>query len=816
MKVSLEWLNDYVDLEGLAIEEISHALTMVGFEVESVDVHGIPPLENVVVGEIQSFEQHPNADRLSVCQVTTGSGGPRTIVCGAKNFAAGDRVIVALPGAVLPGDFKIKESQLRGVQSQGMLCSEKELGAGADHAGIAILQDRPELGTPVNELFPPADPVFDVEVTPNRPDALSHIGIARELAAWFGRDLRYPEIRLNPSQSVPGKFVESVTSEEPKLCPHYRGANLRGIEIQESPDWMKRRLEAVGLRPINNVVDITNYVLMETGQPLHAFDADKIRGSRILIRRAREGEKITTLDDKERKLSTSDLVIADGERPLVIAGIMGSLDAEVDEETRNLFLEAAYFNPICVRRTSKRLGLSTDSSYRFERGVDPRGARYAALRCIDLLIEFSGAELLGPLLIEGEEPLIEREISIQPAFIRERLGFAVSDEEIASIFRKLELDVRETVTDVNEPVFRVGIPSFREDLYRRMDLVEEVIRIFGSDRIPEGDIRARVTLREDAPVPVYLRAASEFLTGMGFDEAVHYTLRDGEEVRNWYGNHQGDILRIANPLASDATHLRASLLPGLLDCLHFNAARHNSARRIFECGRVFRAKDGQIVEMVSVGFVIQLLKSENWLVREQPDYFTAQKIVLELLRLTGLCELDTADIEPIQDEPSWQEGHAGCICRSNGALEAKFGLLDIALTRARDLVHPVLAGAVYFDPNLMTSQQRRKHFRAISAFPPVIRDVAIVSDKKKSSGSICRQLAEIASRELPESGTIELEAVRPFDIYEGQGLSPDQRSTTFQLVFRSHERTLKDKEVNQTFDRILKAIEQIEGIGVRR
>jgi len=813
MKISLDWINNYVDLSDRGIDEISHALTMVGFEVEGIETSGLSALDAVVVGRIDSYEGHPNADRLSVCQVDVGDGALRNIVCGAKNFKAGDHVLAALPGAVLPGDFKIKKSKLRGVVSEGMLCSERELGVGEDHAGIAILPNEPSLGTPVNELYPEPDTIFDVEVTPNRPDALSHIGIARELAAWFDRELVYPEIGINTGDVPSGQLVESVRCEDDTLCPHYRGYNIRNVQIAESPDWLKRRLRAVGLRPINNVVDITNFVLLETGQPLHAFDVAKIRGRQIIIRSAGEKEKIITLDDKERILNRANLVIADAERSLVVAGVMGSVEAEVDASSESIFLEAAYFNPVSVRRTSKQLNLSTDSSYRFERGVDPRGAEYAALRCIDLILQLAGGELLGPPLVEGEPPMMEREIEIEPDWIRSRLGFEITDEAIAGYLRRLELDVRETETEIGKPLFRVGIPSFRLDLYRRVDLVEEVIRMYGSDRIPEGEVHARATLRDDDPVPVYLRKASDILVGQGFEEVVHYTLKDDAEIRTWFGHEQGDHLRIANPLSADASHLRPSLVPGLLDCLKLNNARLNDVRRIFETGRVFREEDGALREVVSIGFAIQHSGETDWLSRENPDYYTTQRLVLDLIEATGSGLREEA-IMAIEDETAWQEGHAGQIVWADGLCVAKFGLLSLEMIGNWDLEQPVLAGALYLDPEVFDKPAERKTFSQISPYPPSLRDLAIVTGRDEPVGPVARRLAEIADQAAGDD--VIIESIRPFDVYRGKGLAEDEQSVAFQFVFRSMERTLKDKQVNSVFTAIQEAVDAEADLRIRR
>lgn len=813
MKISLDWLNEYVDLTGLSTGEISHALTMVGFEVEGIDQAGLPPLDSVVVGEIVSYDKHPNADRLSVCQVNVGDGTMRSIVCGAKNFREKDRVLAALPGAVLPGDFKIKKSKLRGVVSEGMLCSERELGIGEDHAGIAILESRPEVGTPVNAVYPEPDTVFDVEITPNRPDALSHMGIARELAAWFKRDLVYPELQANLSEAPNGKLIERLSCPEPQLCPHYRGYSVRGVAVSESPDWLKRRITAIGLRPINNVVDATNYILHETGQPLHAFDVRKIRGREIIVRSAREGETITTLDDKQRRLKPANLVIADGEGPLVVAGVMGSVDAEVDEQTTDIFLESAWFDPVSVRRTSKQLVLSTDSSYRFERGVDPKGAEYAALRCLDLIVELAGGEVLGPPLVEGEPPLMKKEIEVAPAWIRERIGFDIPDGEISAFLSRLELRVSETVNGEGEPLFRVGIPSFRQDLYRPIDLVEEVMRMYGSDRIPEGKVRACVTLREDDPIPVYQRKATAILIGKGFQETVHYSLRNEAETRLWLGAEEADAFALENPLASDASHLRPSILPGLLDCLSLNQARHNDASRFFECGRIFQLLGSNVHEAFSVGFVLLQGKQESWRKETPPDFHTASRIVRDLLGQAGVASANW-EFVPLKDSDIWQDGHAARLGDLSDGFLGHCGLLDLGLTRDADIEAPVVAGTVTFTPAFFDKPRVRRIYEPFSLFPPAIRDLAIVVEGSVPSGEVERAVSSAAATQAAEG--IEVESVKVFDIYEGKGLPQHHKSVAVRLVFRHRERTLKDKEVNRIFTSLQGELDAREGMEVRR
>ncbi|MGB0290335.1 MAG: phenylalanine--tRNA ligase subunit beta, partial [Opitutales bacterium] len=495
MKISYNWLNKYLNLDSIqhAPEVLAEALPLLGFDVETLEHLGPPSLENVVVGEVLEFEQHPNADRLRCCRVSTGQEGePHRIVCGAKNFKAGDRVMVALPGAVLPGDFKIKKSKLRGEPSEGMLCSAKELNLGQDHEGILILEEGQALGTPLNEIYNEVDVILDLEITPNRVDVLSHIGLARELAARFGLELKYPEVKASSQNPSAGEsLLDTVELFAEEVCPHYTAFCIRGVKVGASPEWLVKALESIGLRSVNNVVDVTNYVLHETGQPMHAFDAAKIEGKKLLVRYAKDGELITTLDGEERKLKASDAVIADANRPLAVAGVMGGVDAEVDEATVDVVLETAYFNPASIRTTARGIGLSSDSSYRFERGIDPKGLLYASLRAVDLILEVAGGSVEGDRIEAGSEPATLNAIDLYPDQVRRFVGFEVSNETIFETLTALDLQVSEHTEGDGQIRWEVQIPSYRGDLQRDVDLIEEFVRLYGTDRIPETAVIAR-------------------------------------------------------------------------------------------------------------------------------------------------------------------------------------------------------------------------------------------------------------------------------------------------------------------------------------
>jgi phenylalanyl-tRNA synthetase beta chain len=492
---------------------------------------------------------------------------------------------------------------------------------------------------------------------------------------------------------------------------------------------------------------------------------------------------------------------------------MGSVDAEVDGNTKDIFLESAYFNAVSIRRTSRQLGLSTDSSYRFERGIDPKGAEFAALRCLDLMVELAGGELLGPPLVVGEPPMMEREIELSPDWVRDRLGFHVSDEDIESSLTRLELSVGVTEDTTGKTIFRVGVPSHREDLYRPIDLVEEVIRMYGSDRIPESIVKATVTLTEDDPVPVYQRVATNLLTGKGFQETIHYTLRNGDDLGKWDSRGAGEALSMANPLASDATHLRNCLLGGLLDCLKLNLARHNQVERLFECGRVFWELDGKVHELFSVGFVILQDGRTVWKKGEKPDFYLPSRLVTDLLEAAGIL-VNNWQFQALSGEPAWQEGQAASLGSPGEGWDAKFGLLDVGMTRDWDIESPVLAGVVAFLPEFLRKPRQRQTFAPFSVFPPAIRDLAVVVASSVPAGEVEKALFEAASKRVGED--MLLESVDVFDIYAGPGLPEDHVSIACKLSFRNPERTLNDKEVNAVFQLIQNDLDAVDGMQVRR
>ncbi len=819
MKISYNWLKKYIDLDPIkhSPEVLAEVLPLLGFDVEEIEKLGPPQLDYVVVGKVLEFGQHPDADRLRCCKVSTGDeGSVHSIVCGAKNFVQGDHVMVALPGAILPGDFKIKASKLRGQPSEGMMCSAKELKVGQDHDGIMILDQTVALGTPLNELYTDGDTILNLEITPNRVDVLSHIGAAREIAARFGLELRYPEVKASTENSSTGEpLLAGVDVTAPEICPHYSALCIKGVTVGPSPKWLKDAIEATGQRSINNVVDVTNYVLHETCQPLHAFDASKIKGSRLIVRSANDGEQITTLDETERTLSSEMIVIADQERPLVVAGVMGSLDAEVDDSTVDIVLEAAYFAPTSIRATSRKLGLSSDSSYRFERGVDPKSVVYASLRAADLILEVAGGEIDGDMIQIGSEPNTLTEVTLRPERVRQFIGFDVDDETMKGVLESLALSV--SVHDESDGSARwvVSIPSYRGDLQREVDLIEEFVRMYGTDKIPASEVVARGICDADHSIYTVNEAIAAYLTGQNFDEAFLYSLRTSDEVGFFFGEESLKVLALDNPLQSDQSHLRPSLVPGLLDVLKLNFARGTSATRFFERGHVYREVKGQMVELISVGFVIVADHiSREWRQREVADFYTARGLCGEVLELAGTAA-NKLSFKAIKECQLWQPdqaAYAGDFTKMG--FECTAGLLNVATLKDRwDITTPVIAGSVLMTPKFFERKRKRGRHSVISNQPASIKDLAFVVDEDVSAKDVESAVAKFAKK---SAQGFECESVKVFDVYQGEGLPSGKKSLAVTMSFRAFDRTLKDKEVNIAFDAVQKLISDKTNYVVRR
>ncbi|MEX1009877.1 MAG: phenylalanine--tRNA ligase subunit beta [Chthoniobacterales bacterium] len=747
MKISLEWLKDYVALPESA-EVLGEALTRGGTEVIGHMERGNIP-EKVVVAQILSTAQHPNADRLSVCQVDDGSGQPRQIVCGAKNFKVGDKVPLALPGAVLGPDFKIKAGKLRGEKSDGMLCSAKELALADDAEGLLILSAEAPVGKLVKDLFPP-DTVLELEVTPNRPDLLGYRGVAREVAA-----LTQVEVKLEVPPTTPEKAAGDMVKLEDAGCPYYTARIIRGVKVGASPQWLADRLTATGLRPINNVVDVTNYVLMETGQPLHAFDLAKLEGG-IVVRSAQAEESLKALDGSELKLRVQDLVIADAKKVVAVAGVMGGEATGVVETTVDILLEGAWFEPARVRKTSRELGVPTDSSYRFERRVDPAVVAAASARAVELILQTAGGTAEPNLLVAGQLPRAGGEVVLDNNRCRALLGLAIGDEEIDVILQRLGLT-------------RSGgkwlVPSFRPDLLREVDLIEEVIRMAGIERVPSrlrgGPAEAGVAdLRHDNAEKL-----RERLRAQGFSEArtSHFVAPDAL-VRA--GHPAEQAVHIRNPLGAEQALLRPVLLAGLLEALARNVRHGAESVRLYELGRVFRNNGTE--EQTALGLVTFGAGAD---LRDLKGAVQAVLGAVEFTPGPGLL-LEVAGT-----------GVAGSLRR-----------LPRALAAAHAAKAPVFYAEVVLDGWLGAAAPAVR-VRELPKFPPVQRDLSLVLPRTVPYAAVERALA---GAKAPHLQAVELKDV--FADATGAALPADQHSITVALTFREDGRTLTSDEVDRAVE----------------
>ena len=799
MKISLDWLSQYVDLPDPA-EELIDVLPMLGIEVEEGDEGPSISLDQVVVGKVLEKTQHPEADRLSVCSVEVGAEAPAQIVCGATNFKPGDRVPVALPGAKLPGGFKIKKSKLRGVASEGMMCSAKELELGEDDAGLFILSGEPEIGQKITDVVSKST-TLELEITANRGDCLSHLGVAREVSAYYQTPTCFPAVNnsAEPTDTATGNSLLSSLDVQSSQCPYYTAWSVKGVKIAPSPDWLIERIESIGLRPINNVVDITNFVLHETGQPLHAFDLEKIAGSALVVREAKEGEKITTLDDQERALSPNMMVIADAEKPLVVAGIMGSVDAEVDNSTTDIVLESAWFHPGSVRATARTLGLHTDSSQRFSRDVDPAGVEFAARRAIDLITEIAGGSASSEFISVGETPRTSRTIEIETDYVEERCGFEVSTEDLTASWKRLGFEVEGT-----SPI-RVTVPSYRSEVDRPIDLVEEFLRIRGTSDLQGSKFLSPSLIRDNEPAYDLCDRAVDNLIGQGYQEACNYSLRSSDELASWFPEINQEDLALGNPLTADHTHIRASLLPGLVEVLAHNQKNLNDLNHLFEIGRVFQPGPRGNAELISIAWVnTQANSRKNWKEEESSDFFSLKNSLERLLHAVGL-NLPKGLWQSTEDQLPWQSGYAatlGDVHRNK--LGIGLGTLSLNLTKKYDLKGAVLAVEILIDPVLLAKQKKPHPFSSFSTFPPAIKDLSLVVEKTEPAEAVREKVQEIIHQTIADG--ISLDPVIIFDVFSGKGLSEDKKSIAFSLRIRASDRTLGEKEVNNTFEKILEAI----------
>ncbi len=810
MKVSLHWLRQYLDFKW-TVEELTHQLTMLGLEVEGVQaISGA--FDGIVVAHVISREKHPNADKLSLCRVHDGSG-ERQIVCGATNFQAGDKVPLILPGASLPlkaGEtqpFTIKVGKIRGVESHGMLCSPQELGLPDKVDGLLILRPDAVAGQSFAEYLGQAgsDVVFDLEVTPNRPDLNSVMGIARELAAVEGRVLNLPDPGNPISQGGPSLGDRlSVRIENQAVCSRYSARMICGVKIGPSPDWLRSRLEKSGIRSICNVVDVTNFVMLETGQPLHAFDARLIaKGhdgrSEITVRFAAPDEKLACLDGIERVLTSEMLVIADGQKALALAGIMGGAGTEINGQTVDVLLESAWFDPVTVRRTSKRLALRSESSYRFERGVDPGIGDYASRRAAGLIIETAGGALMEGVVEVQTATNPAAEIELRYAHADSLLGVTISHAEQQKHLTRLGLAlVRQ---DPGLGVYRV--PSWRVDLKREVDLIEEVGRLHGVERLPSTPPRGAIGFNEFDSVYDHISEARRILSSLGLNEAQGQTLIACSEARQ---TNPDQLVSLANPLSSDMDVLRPSLLPGLIHALRHNASRKNGQVALFETGRVFhRTKDG-VRESRRVAMAITgLRRPAFWSGAERDamvDVYDMKGLVEDFLDGFGLRGVVFAS----NPAPTSLYLEAALITLGGKVPLGELGQMHPIEARKYGLREVVCLAELDLDA-LLARRQSGKNFKPMPAFPSSRRDAAFLVPETVTHEMVCGCIRKMKLANL--------EALDLFDVFRGKGVPEGHKSMAYAFTYRASDRTLTDAEVNAAQEKAVEGLKRDLGAVLR-
>lgn len=806
MNVSYRWLIALAPELGDTPERIADRLAMYGAPVDEI-LRLDAEISDIVIARVESVRKHPNADRLSLCEVDAGTGGLLQVVCGAPNVRAGRFYPFAPVGAGLPGGITIRKAKIRGEESQGMLCSERELGLGRSHEGLMELHGTYTPGESFARALGLDDVRLVVDVTPNRPDLLSHWGVARELAAGGEAGLRLPPFPGRGSvSSSPVRFERAqresvaggvrVVLEDPRGCPRYLGVVIRGVRVGPSPDWLATRLRAVGLRPINNVVDATNYVLYELGQPLHAFDLDRLGGGEVRIRRARAGEEIVTLDGERRTLTEDMVVIADAERPVAVAGVMGGQDSEVGEDTTNIFLECALFDPKTTRRTRRALGMSTDASYRFERGVDPEGMERAALRAVDLILTVAGGEV-DPVAVDLEpEPAEAPVVKIRPSRTSAVLGVEIGADEIVDYLEPLGFRIVERSADE----LRVRVPGARwYDVSREADLIEEVARRRGYDRFPEELRPFRSSAVPDDALTGLEQRIREFLVGRGLLEA---------RLAAFASAAAGDVV-LLNPLSAEEDRLRRALLPGLLRQVELNFSHSTRDVRLFEIGTVFAPAErpGEPPrEATHVAVVLTGARAPRHWSGEAP-IFDVWDLKALLVDLAGLVGGESYVVEPAADDSGAALYAPGMMFRVLDGAGAQVGAAGKVADEAIDA--PAWAEAVWALELTLPgtpAPPERPVYRPAPAFPAVERDAALLVPDSLPAARV--------EALIRETGGALLETVFPFDLYRGKGVAEGTRSIAYRMRFRAPDRTLTDREVDAAFDRILRRLE--EELGVQR
>jgi phenylalanyl-tRNA synthetase beta chain len=799
MKISYKWLKQFIQTDKTP-EEISLILTNIGLEVEVLEkVQAIPGgLEGLLIGYVTECIQHPNADRLKVTKVDVGNGEDLQIVCGANNVTAGQKVVVATVNTtVFPvsGEpFKINKSKIRGEVSEGMICAEDEIGLGSDHAGIMVLAEGAVVGSKAKDYFKIEDDyLFEIGLTPNRADAASHLGVARDLATYLDTSIQMPDVSAFKTDSQDLNIEVSVQDTE--ACPRYSSVSISNITVGESPEWLKDKLNVIGVRPINNVVDVSNYVLHELGQPLHAFNADAIKGGKVFVKKCAEGTLFKTLDEVERKLSVEDLMICNAEEPMCIAGVFGGIGSGVNAETKNIFLESAWFNAVSIRKTAKRHGLKTDASFRFERGTDPEMTVFALKRAALLIQQVAGGQISSEISDLYPSPVSPFEIAVSYKNIDRLIGKAIEHEEIKAILTGLGI----IISEENETGLQLQVPAYKVDVTREVDIIEEILRIHGYNNIEiPTQIKASLNYSPKPDKEVVQNQVAEMLTAQGFNEILSNSL-----TKSSYSAEPEKAVKILNPLSTDLDVLRQCLLFSGLEAISYNQNRRKADLKFYEFGKIYHAEGEGFKENQRLALFITGLKhSENWLISPQASGFYNLKAFVDGI-LTRLNIKDFTTAEPA----SAMLAYGISYLKGNKSL-VDFGSVAPAALKKLDISGEVFYADFNWDQVLKAIRNNKIAYQEVSKFPSVRRDLSMLLDKE----STFEQLKQIAQRTEKKL----LKEVNVFDVYQGDKLPEGKKSYALSFILQDEEKTLADKQIDSIIQKLIYNFEKEAGAVIRK
>jgi len=814
MKISYNWLKDYLDCD-LTPEEVAEALTSIGLEVDSLEqVEEIPGgLAGVIVAEVIECVEHPDSDHLHITKLNTGQSELLQVVCGAPNVAAGQKVLLATVGTVLGEDFKIKKSKIRGVESFGMICAEDELGIGDSHDGIMVLEPDAVVGTPAKDYLNLAtDALIEIGLTANRVDAASHIGVARDLYAYLKHNgvpckLNIPDVSSWADSEQGEAIPMEVTA--PDGAPRYTGTTIRGVKVAPSPEWLQKKLLAIGLRPINNIVDITNFVLHEVGQPLHAFDASKILGGKVVVRRAEEGEKFVTLDGVERTLTAADLMIANAEKPMCLAGVFGGEESGVTETTTDVFLESAYFNPVSIRKSSKRHGLKTDASFRYERGADPLIVEYAAKRAALLIMELAGGKIEGRMQQFYPEKIEKKVVDIDYSRIEGFVGKKLGNDVIENILEALAYEFVEK----SETGAKVAVPSYMIDVYRECDVVEEILRIYGYNNVElPQTMRMSVNAPQKPEQEQVRKTIADFLAANGFVETMNNSLTRSDYYSKLKTFPEDRCVRIMNPLSSDLNVLRQTLILNGLEVIAYNINRQITNIKIFEYGSVYSfdpEMDGKTLDSYEEHTCYALFMSgqpdKSWRVDPGKGNYFQLKGYLELLLKRFGCDIYSLQTEAAPAD-IFSEGLSYSLAGSNLPL-AVMGTVAPARLKQFGIKQPVFAAEINW-PALFTLIKRNKiKYTELPKFPEVRRDLALLLDEAVTYADLRKSALRVGKKLLKQ--------VSLFDVYRGEKIAEGKKQYALSFVLQDLEKTLTDGDVERVMSKLLSTFQNEFGAVLR-